>query len=167
MGRTTDKHGKLTNELKEYVVQRLAAYDSAGAIMRSLREDFGITMTRASIERYDPTRSPRCPQRWRELFFATRQAILDGKAARGAASAAVRLRWREDMVQQALEAKDYAVADRILNSIAREVGDLRQMPHNPDRLSDDDRLRALMALINKVTPGALQEETRLDKTEET
>ena len=24
MGRTTDKHGKLTNELKEYVVQRLA-----------------------------------------------------------------------------------------------------------------------------------------------
>jgi hypothetical protein len=48
MGRTNEKQGKLMTELKEYVVQRLAAYDSAGAIMRSLREEFGITMTRAS-----------------------------------------------------------------------------------------------------------------------
>ena len=166
MGRTTEKRGKLSTELKEYVVQRLAAYDSSGAIMRSLKEDFGITVRRQSIEKYDPTRAKHCPERWRSLFFAHRQAILDGKVERGSASAAVRLRWRESMVQQALEAKDYVVADRILNSIAKEVGDLRQLPNNRDRLSNDDRLRALMTLINKVDPDMLANETRLDEEED-
>jgi hypothetical protein len=93
-------------------------------------------------------------------------AILDGKVERGSASAAVRLRWREFMVQQALEAKDYVVADRILNSIAKEVGDLCQLPNNPDRLSNDDRLRRLMTLINKVDPDMLANETRLDEEED-
>ena len=65
--------------------------------------------------------------------------------------------------------EDYALADRILNSIAREVGDLRQMREQAGPItSDDDRLRALMALINKVTGRrTLPEETRRDKTEET
>jgi hypothetical protein len=150
MGGINEKRGKLSNKLKEYVVQRLAAYDSPGAIVRSLEEDFGITVSRTCILHYDPTRSRTTPARWRELFFDARKAIVEGKAASAAASAMVRLSWREDMVHRARAREAFGVADRILNSIAREVGDVRPVGGNPDRFSNEDRLRALMALVNKV-----------------
>jgi hypothetical protein len=156
------ERGKLSHKLKEYVVQRLAAYDTSTAIVRSLLEEFGIKIRRCSIEKYDPTKHPTVPKRWRELFVATRQAILEGKVAVGAASAMVRLRWRDAMAREAIDAKDFAVADRILNSAAKDAGDSKYAMPAAQSLSDEDRLRALLALVNKVNAGRSGENTRID-----
>ena len=147
--RARDGHsrGKLNDRLKEYVVERLAGFDSVSAIMKSLREEFGVTVCRQSIEQYHPLRRPRCAEKWKLLFVATRRAIIEGKAERGAANKMVRLRWRENMVLRAMEREDFALADRLLNSIAGEVGDGKWDESEDRPITAADRARVLAALV--------------------
>jgi hypothetical protein len=116
---------KLTDEQQEYVVQRLAGYDSPSAVAKGLKEDFGVTITRQSIEYYDPTKEAGkdLAEKWRVLFDATRKAIIDGKADIGAANKMVRVRWREIMAQRKMDQGDYKTANDILDAIAKEMGD--------------------------------------------
>jgi hypothetical protein len=147
--RARDGHsrGKLNDRLKEYVVERLAGFDSVSAIVKSLREEFGVTVCRQSIEQYHPLRRPRCAEKWKLLFVATRRAIIEGKAERGAANKMVRLRWRENMVLRAMEREDFALADRLLNSIAGEVGDGKWDESEDRPITAADRARVLAALV--------------------
>ena len=91
----------------------------------------------------NPTRSAKCPERWKLLFFATRKGIIEGKAARGAANAILRTRKRERLMLRAVE----AIADRIIKSTAEYEGDAfaEQKP-----LTDAERTQAICALIEKV-----------------
>ena len=146
-GKAGRHHGKLNDRLKEYVVERLAGFDSPGAIVKSLREEFGVTVCRQSIEQYHPLRRPRCAEKWKLLFVATRRAIIEGKAERGAANKMVRLRWRENMVLRAMEREDFALADRLLNSIAGEVGDGKWDESEDRPITAADRARVLAALV--------------------
>ena len=145
--RAGHSRGKLNDRLKEYVVERLAGFDSVSAIVKSLREEFGVTVCRQSIEQYHALRRPRCAERWKELFVATRRAIIEGKAERGAANKMVRLRWRENMVLRAMEREDFALADRLLNSIAGEVGDGKWDASEERPITAADRARVLAALV--------------------
>ena len=145
--------GKLNDRLKEYVVERLAGFDSPTAIAKSLREEFGVTVCRQSIEQYHPLRRPRCAEKWKLLFFATRRAILEGKAERGAANKMVRLRWRENMVLRAMEREDFALADRLLNSIASEVGEGKCNESEERPITEADRARVLAALVAQAAAG--------------
>ena len=43
---TANRH-KLTDEQKIWLVQRVAAFDSTRAIIKSLQQEFGITLSRA------------------------------------------------------------------------------------------------------------------------
>jgi hypothetical protein len=83
---------KLTEELQTYVVKRLAADESPLAIIRSLQEHHGISMTRMGIDRYDPTTVAGlyCPEKWRKLFYETRQQLREGKADIGAINEGMR-----------------------------------------------------------------------------
>ena len=139
--------GKLNDRLKEYVVERLAGFDSPSAIAKSLRDEFGVTISRQSIEAYHALRRPRCAEKWKELFVATRRAIIEGKAERGAANKMVRLRWRENMVLRAMEREDFALADRLLNSIAGEVGEGKCDESEERPITEADRTRVLAALV--------------------
>jgi hypothetical protein len=137
---------KLTDAQREYVVERLAAFESPIAIARSLQEEFGIRISHQAIVRYDPTRSAKCPERFRLQFFATRRALIEGKAARGAANAILRTRRRERLMLRAVE----AIADRIIKSTSEYEGDAfaEQKP-----LTDGERSREICALIGKVKRG--------------
>jgi len=146
-GKAGRHHGKLNDRLKEYVVERLAGFDSPGAIVKSLREEFGVTITRQSIEQYHALRRPRCAEKWKLQFVATRRAIIEGKAERGAANKMVRLRWRENMVLRAMEREDFALADRLLNSIASEVGEGKWEESEARPITEADRARVLAALV--------------------
>jgi hypothetical protein len=149
--------GKLTDRMKEYVIERLAGFDSPLAIVKSLKEEFGITIARQTIEQYDPTRGRSPAKKYREQFFAIRHEIVEGKAARGAARRGVRVRWLENMAIHAMAQGDYALADRLLGSIAREVGDRRSSGSEvrPNELearpiTDRDRAQALASLLAQV-----------------
>jgi hypothetical protein len=147
--------GKLTSAQQEYVVRRLAAFDSPLAIARSVREEFGISITRNSIWRYDPTRYRKCAARWKALFYAAREAMLRDKGQAAALDRAVRLRGR---VRSALRALD-AHADGVLEQLLRQVaaGSSPCAPQRAQRpLTDAERTRAIVALLRKT--GMLDED---------
>ena len=120
-----DSFGKLTENEKEYVVHRLAAYDSPSAVQKGLSEEFGVKIARQSLLFYDPTKraSRRLREKWKSLFHATREALHKGSAEIGACHALVRIRWREQMALKEMEADNSQRANEILDSIARDVGD--------------------------------------------
>jgi hypothetical protein len=115
---------KLTREQQVHVVMRLACYDTPTAIAQSLREQFGVEITRQSIEFYDPTKlaGKRCPKPWSDLFQATRAKLIDGTADIGAAHRLVRIERRARMAERAEQKEQFAAANALYNSIAREVG---------------------------------------------
>jgi len=137
--------GKLTTAQQEYVVERLAAFDSPLEVARGVREKFGISITRNSIRRYDPTRHPECAARWKELFYAARHAMLRNKGQAAALDRA------------ALRAFD-AHADGMLEQLLRRIAAGSPPPGAPRRaerpLTDAERSRAIVALLAKTQmPG--------------
>ena len=144
------RRGKLTTAQQEYVVERLAAFDSPSAIARSLRDELDIDIGHQAVGRYDPTRFRNCPRRWKALFEAKRLAILQDKGARSAAARAVRMRTRERVALRTIE----SLAGGILENIARQAGAGFVSPHagkpGGRPLTDVERARAVMALLQKV-----------------
>ena len=143
MNRLKDK-SKLTDQQRDYVVARLAAFDSPTAIAQSMRQEFGVSITRQAIDRYDPTRCKKCPERWKQQFFATRQATLEGKAAHGAADNMRRARVRDRLLRRAVD----AIAERILNSVAAEFEAIEA--EQPRRRSPAELQRDIETFINRM-----------------
>jgi hypothetical protein len=155
---------KLSNEQKTYVVQRLAGFDSGGAVAKWLREEYEVTISRQAIKYYDPTsyRGRRCAEPWKSLFYETRAAIIAGKAEIGAANKMVRVRWLDIMARAEMDKENSVRAAALLRQVAEEMGDRftnRQKLEHTGKdggtidiaaVTDRDRVRALAALINKV-----------------
>ena len=92
---------------------------------RRLWEEFGVKISRASIQFYNPTlrASRRLQEKWRLLFHATREALRQGSAEVGASHVLVRVRWRELMALKEMAADNSQRANALLDSIAKDVGD--------------------------------------------
>lgn len=114
----------LTDRQKIYVVKGLAAYDPLVMIVRGLKEEFGITVQAPTLRYYNPeNRHPTLAQRWKDLFWRTRRSYIDGTVDIGASHKPVRIRWRGKFAEAAWNAEQYKVANAILDSIAKEIGD--------------------------------------------
>ena len=163
---------KLTEDLKPYIVVRLACYDSMSAIAKSLREDHGIEITRQAIERYNPLRyaGRRCSEQWATLFFETRRKLVEGRADIGVAHKMVRVRWLDQMAHREMTEGNTAEARALLKQAAEEMNDgvaRRHEHHGPvvhanlsaaeldARLTAaSDRLAAAMAARRLGAPSA-------------
>jgi hypothetical protein len=123
MKTAADTTPKLTRAQKADVVRRLAAYDSPGAIAKSLKQDYGIEITRQAIAFYDPTRysARRRPKRWADLFRETRAEIIAGKADAGAAHRLVRVRRLDQMACDQMDKGNAAEARALLKQAADEM----------------------------------------------
>jgi hypothetical protein len=133
----TNTWGKLTEEQREYVVHRLAAYDPPSAVQRGLLEEFGVDVTRSSIQLYNPTKraGARLGEKWKALFHATREALHRRSAEIGASHVLVRIRWREHMALEAMEAGNFPLANDILDRIAEEVGNMHAGANDVPRVA--------------------------------
>jgi hypothetical protein len=117
---------KLTPEQKIYVVRRLATYGTPTEIARDLKALFGIEITLQAVEHYHPERvaSDKLAPYWKELFWETRKAFIAACAEVGTMEQMVRVRLREDMVFMARDAGHYRIANELLDSIAKEAGQM-------------------------------------------
>jgi hypothetical protein len=115
---------KLTDEHRTYIIKRLAARHGPKAVMRGLRQDFGITISQRAVDHYDPERSPRTglSQLWKDLFWQEREAYIARTAHVGVTDKAARIRQREAMMHREWAAGRHAQANAILDSIAKELG---------------------------------------------
>jgi len=129
---------KLTDEQREYIVRRLAAYERPSRIRREVRERFGIEMSPTAIDHYDPTRRAKCGKQWAELFYAARRAQVGSRS-----DEATRSRKVERLVLRTVE----IVAERILNGVLTEA---EHFATDAGEITDEDRLRALLAFIERL-----------------
>jgi hypothetical protein len=100
------RRGKLPDHLRTYVVTRLAIDDTPSAIIRNLKENFGVSITRQAVEYCHPGRvaAGHLAQRWQDLFHECRRgdtswvqssALCVPSGANATKSATVRAeRWR-------------------------------------------------------------------------
>jgi len=86
---------KLTDEMRAFIVTRLAWRDSPTSIANQVKEEFAITITRQTVEGYDPVKMARrgksLAEKWITLYESTRAAIENGVAEIGMSDRLVRL----------------------------------------------------------------------------
>lgn len=117
--------GKLTDEVRTFIVQALACFDPPSVVVVAVKKEFGEVVSPQAVEAYDPTkRAGRIlSKKWRELFAATRKAFLEDTSKIGIAHKAVRLHRLQRMADKAESMSNMALAAQFLEQAAKECGD--------------------------------------------
>ena len=116
----------LSNEVKAFIVQALACFDTPSQVSAAVREEFDIEVTRQKCEAHDPTkRAGRdLAKRWVTLFEDTRKRFREETAEIPIANRAYRLRALGRMVEKVEGMRNYGLAMQLLEQAAKEVGDV-------------------------------------------
>lgn len=116
---------KLSDEVKTFIVQALACFDTPSAVAEAVKQEFKIDVSKQLVETHDPTK--RCAKglarKWTEIFEVTREVFIDKTATIPIAYRSVRLRAIGRMAAAAERQKNYALAAQLLEQAAKEVGD--------------------------------------------
>jgi hypothetical protein len=112
----------LTDEIKEFIVNRLACFDDPTEVAEAVKVTFGLEVSRQQVHAYDPACSQAPAPRWRELHAAAREKFLRSEAEIGIAQKVVRLRMLERYAQRAEANKYFSLAATFLEQAAKECG---------------------------------------------
>ena len=116
--------GTLKDEVKTFIVQSLACFDTPSVVVDAVRKEFGATITRQSVEGYDPKKKAgsNLAEKWRLLFVETRKTFLEDTASIAISHRAVRLRALQRMADKAENSGNMVLASSLLKQAAEEVG---------------------------------------------
>lgn len=115
---------ELTDEIKTFIVQRLAMYDTPTETADAVKEEFGVTVDRRHVQMYDPERSGKKPApEWCALHAKTREEFLTERARLPIAQRAVRIKKLQRWIAAAEKGKNLVLAATLLEQAAKEVGD--------------------------------------------
>jgi hypothetical protein len=116
---------KLSDAHRIYIIERLAAHHTLSSIVQGLNKKFGITISELGVYRYNPVqgRRARLARRWHDLFWKEREAYIARTAQVGVTDKPARIRQREAMMHREWAAGRHALANAILDSIAKDLGD--------------------------------------------
>jgi hypothetical protein len=116
--------GKLSEEVKTFIVQSLACFDTPSIVVDTVRKEFGETITRQSVEGYDPTKraGSNLAEKWKLLFEETRKTFLEDTATIAISHRAVRLRALQRMADKAENQGNMVLAASLMKQAAEEVG---------------------------------------------
>lgn len=117
-----DRSPKLTDAIKTVVVQRLAMFDTPQQVVDFVKEEYGIEVTRQSVQYYDPTVGVKPPAKWCATFKSTRVKFLETQADIPISQRSFRLRRLERMAQKAEDRGNYMLAAALYEQAAKEVG---------------------------------------------
>lgn len=114
----------LKAECKIFIVQSIACYETPSQVVVSVREKFGIEITRQQVESHDPTKvsSKGLAQKWVGIFNATRDRFRKETSDIPIANKAHRLRVLDRMAVDAESMKNYGMTANIPEQAAKEVG---------------------------------------------
>ncbi|MGE2471801.1 DUF2280 domain-containing protein [Klebsiella michiganensis] len=115
----------LKPEIKAFIVQSVACFDTPSQVVESVLKEFGIQITRQQVEQNDPTKisGKGLAQKWVDLFNATRDRFLNEISDIPIANKAYRLRVLQRMSTTAEGMKNLGMTAQLLEQAAKEVGD--------------------------------------------
>ena len=113
----------LSNEVKAFIVQGLATYQTPQEIEELVKNEFDIEVSRQLVASYDPTKltSVNLAQKWKDLFFEYREKFKADVLNIPIANLAVRLNRLEQEYQKT---KNPKLRIEILEQSAKEVGEV-------------------------------------------
>jgi hypothetical protein len=117
---------ELSDEVKQFIVQALACFDTPQTVSEAVAQEFGLTVPRMQVAKYDPTKvaGKNLSKKWRELFESTREEWRKGATEVPIANRVFRLRVLERLAAKAERSKNAGLALQILEQAAKEVGDM-------------------------------------------
>jgi hypothetical protein len=116
----------LSDEVKQYIVQALACFDTPQTVSEAVHAEFGLKVPRQQVAKYDPTKAAgaQLSAKWRTLFNATREEWRRGATEVPIANRVFRLRALDRLAAKAERMKNMPLALQILEQAAKEVGDV-------------------------------------------
>jgi hypothetical protein len=127
----------LNNEVKGFIVQALACFDTPSQVAEAVKQEFGVELSRQLCESHDPTKRAgvNLAKKWVTLFHDTRKRFREETAEIPIANRAFRLRTLGRMAEKAEKSKNMSLTAQLLEQAAKEVGDIyvnRNRKEEPD-----------------------------------
>lgn len=116
----------LTSDVKAFIVQALACFDTPTQVSQAVKQEFDIDVTRQQVEQHDPTKraGANLAAKWRTLFEDTRKRFREETSEIPIANRAFRLRVLGRMAEKAENMKNMALTAQLLEQAAKECGDM-------------------------------------------
>ncbi|EPR5073741.1 DUF2280 domain-containing protein [Klebsiella pneumoniae] len=129
----------LKPEVKAYIIQMLACYDTPSQVVEAVQKDFGIAITRQQVETHDPTKvsGKTLAKKWVDLFNRTRDRFLNEISDIPIANKAYRLRVLQRMSTTAENMKNIGMTAQLLEQAAKEVGEAYSNKQKVEHTSPD------------------------------
>lgn len=116
---------KLTDQVKVYMVTRLACYATLDEVRTGVRELFGIEVSGPQVLYYDATAaSTKLSEHFRQLFRETRERFNREVSEIPIASQSYRLKQLQDLFETDKKRGNTASAREHLEQAAKEIGNL-------------------------------------------
>ncbi|ENR4934610.1 DUF2280 domain-containing protein [Klebsiella pneumoniae] len=121
----------LKPEVRAFIVQELACFDTPSQIVESVQKEFKVQVTRQQVASHDPTKvaGKGLAQKWVDLFNRTRDRFLNEISDIPIANKAYRLRVLDRMATRAEGMKNLALTAEIIEQAAKECGDAYTNKH--------------------------------------
>lgn len=116
----------LRSEVKAFIVQSLACFDSPSQVVEAVKKEFGVEVSRQQCESHDPTKyaGRGLAQKWANLFHECRKRFREETADIPIANRAFRLRGLGRMAEKAENMRNLALTAQLYEQAAKECGDM-------------------------------------------
>ena len=114
----------LPDEVKTFIVQQLACFDTPTEVAKAVKVEFEVDVPRQQVEAYDPNKraGASLSEEYRALYAETRKAFLEDSAAIGIAHRSVRLREIQKLVDRAKTSGNLMLVASLIEQAAKESG---------------------------------------------
>ncbi|MCU3987324.1 DUF2280 domain-containing protein [Enterobacter mori] len=115
----------LKGEVKAFIVQSLACFDTPSQVVELVKKEFGLSITRQQVESHDPTKANGrgLAQKWVDMFNATRERFQNEISDIPIANKSYRLRVLDRMATKTEGMKNFSLTAQLIEQAAKEVGD--------------------------------------------
>lgn len=115
---------KLSDEVKTFIVQALACFDSPSTVAKAVKAEFEVEVSRQLVESHDPNKvaASGLASKWRTLFQVTRDRFLEDSSQIGIAHRSVRLRKLQFQVELNEGRGNSGMVASLLEQAAKEMG---------------------------------------------
>ncbi|MGY2337964.1 DUF2280 domain-containing protein [Pseudomonas sp. SDO5532_S415] len=148
----------LKNDVKAFIVQALACFDTPTQVSQAVKQEFDVDVTRQQVEQHDPTKRAgvNLAGKWVTLFHDTRKRFREETAEIPIANRAFRLRALGRFVERAETMKNIGLAMQILEQAAKEVGDIYVNRNRKDEPDDEPAIptRIQVDVVDARKPNA-------------
>ena len=115
----------LKPEVRAFIIQELACFDTPSQIVESVQKEFKVQVTRQQVASHDPTKAAGkgLAKKWVDLFNELRDRFLNEISDIPIANKAYRLRALDRMMTKAESMRNMALAAALMEQAAKECGD--------------------------------------------